>query len=343
MTDRASDPPNGLSFLRLSGELDDVVSAVHAWDLDFRQLEPGAMAVEIVQAGTADVLLARVRFSHRLELRGTSPRGTRTFSVVGRGLLGRFLGQPVDDASLLLYPRSRELEAVSSPQFRSDTISISEARLAAVAQDLGLRQEGEARRSVIRCSPDILAAIRSRCRAIHEALHERPQIRELPALRREMESELPTLLLQALNGVPVRQPRPSSRSRYLALSRAREFIESHLDDPPTVQTVCGAARVSWRTLDYAFREHYALSPREYLKAIRLHAARRALQRSGPDEKIADMANRYGFWHMGQFAADYRTQFGELPSGTRARPRAGVRGPGVLAGVGAPQRPAERRP
>ena len=31
--------------------------------------------------------------------------------------------------------------------------------------------------------------------------------------------------------------------------------------------------------------------------------------------IADAANRWGFWHMGQFTADYRELFGELPSKT----------------------------
>jgi len=30
-------------------------------------------------------------------------------------------------------------------------------------------------------------------------------------------------------------------------------------------------------------------------------------------KIADVANKWGFWHLGQFAKDYRSWFGELPS------------------------------
>ena len=34
-----------------------------------------------------------------------------------------------------------------------------------------------------------------------------------------------------------------------------------------------------------------------------------------NEKVANVANRWGFWHLGQFAADYREQFGELPSHT----------------------------
>ena len=31
--------------------------------------------------------------------------------------------------------------------------------------------------------------------------------------------------------------------------------------------------------------------------------------------VADAANEWGFWHMGQFAKDYRRMFGELPSET----------------------------
>ncbi|UCG61547.1 MAG: helix-turn-helix domain-containing protein [Candidatus Zixiibacteriota bacterium] len=34
--------------------------------------------------------------------------------------------------------------------------------------------------------------------------------------------------------------------------------------------------------------------------------------------IADVANHWGFWHMGQFSADYRRLFGELPLETLRR-------------------------
>jgi hypothetical protein len=36
------------------------------------------------------------------------------------------------------------------------------------------------------------------------------------------------------------------------------------------------------------------------------------------EKVSDVANSWGFWHMGQFAADYRAMFGELSSSTLNR-------------------------
>ena len=36
------------------------------------------------------------------------------------------------------------------------------------------------------------------------------------------------------------------------------------------------------------------------------------------DSIIELAGRYGFWHMGQLAADYRHIYGELPSETLGR-------------------------
>jgi len=36
------------------------------------------------------------------------------------------------------------------------------------------------------------------------------------------------------------------------------------------------------------------------------------------KKVADVANEWGFWHLGQLAKGYQNWFGELPSDTCAR-------------------------
>ena len=110
--------------------------------------------------------------------------------------------------------------------------------------------------------------------------------------------------------------RPPTRARDLARMRALDYIEAHPDDALTVRDLCLAAGVAQRTLEYAFREHFGVTPKTYLRATRLNGVRRELMRAPPRTKIADVANRWGFWHMGQFAADYRRHFGELPSESR---------------------------
>jgi AraC family ethanolamine operon transcriptional activator len=89
----------------------------------------------------------------------------------------------------------------------------------------------------------------------------------------------------------------------------------------TVGDLCRAARVSERVLEYAFRQHYGVSPRSFMKAFRLHGARRELRAADPKHAttVGEVASRWGFWHASQFATDYRRFFGELPSATLKRP------------------------
>ena len=83
--------------------------------------------------------------------------------------------------------------------------------------------------------------------------------------------------------------------------------------------MCEASGASWRTLDYAFKERYGISPKAYLQTRQLNAVRRDLRASGPGgDTVRNVAARWGFWHMGQFARDYRKLFGELPSQTLGR-------------------------
>jgi transcriptional regulator GlxA family with amidase domain len=51
--------------------------------------------------------------------------------------------------------------------------------------------------------------------------------------------------------------------------------------------------------------------------------RRELRAADPSTtKIVEIANDYGFWHMGRFAAHYQRLFQELPSTTLRQSSAG---------------------
>ena len=77
--------------------------------------------------------------------------------------------------------------------------------------------------------------------------------------------------------------------------------------------------VTERSLQRAFRELVGVSPKQYLLAHQLSGVHRALRAADPlRSRVADAANEWGFWHMGQLAADYRRHFGERPSETLRR-------------------------
>jgi AraC-like DNA-binding protein len=111
---------------------------------------------------------------------------------------------------------------------------------------------------------------------------------------------------------------PDLCSRSRAFCIALDYIRENASKAPSIEEICNASGVSWRTLDYAFRERLDLTPSQYLKAVRLKGVRRSLFEREPETRISEVAAEWGFWHMGMFALDYRRQFGELPSETARR-------------------------
>ena len=110
-----------------------------------------------------------------------------------------------------------------------------------------------------------------------------------------------------------------ARRRDTALKKAIDKINSDLELMPTISQLCNYSGVSERTLEYAFLEKFRVSPKDYIKATKLNKVRaELLQNKSKDCKISTIALSYGFWHMGQFAADYKKWFGELPSETIKR-------------------------
>ena len=79
--------------------------------------------------------------------------------------------------------------------------------------------------------------------------------------------------------------------------------------------LCRELAVSERALHYAFQEVRGLSPMAYFRACRLNAVRRELKTAPDTATVNEIAQRWGFWHTGEFAAAYRRLFGELPSQT----------------------------
>lgn len=96
--------------------------------------------------------------------------------------------------------------------------------------------------------------------------------------------------------------------------RADDLMRVHLQKPVGAIDLCSELGVSDRTFRLAFREHFGLGPMTYYRRVRLNAVRAAL-RSAAAGTVAATARRFGFHHLGNFAADYRSLFGVRPSET----------------------------
>ena len=136
------------------------------------------------------------------------------------------------------------------------------------------------------------------------------------AVIRDLELDLISRLLLTITSSRPKDRLKLTARKQIVLQRARDYMEANTNKLVTVLEMARASGSCVRTLEYVFRYYYGVTPKAYLKSRRLAAVRHELLRplhSKPS--IKEIASRWGFWHMSQFATDYRRFFGELPSET----------------------------
>ena len=288
------------------------------WDIEFIQLDPGVVNAKVFQLGLGDVMIGRYSFDRKFHQLGASPKGVRTFGLVNPPGVS-WCGRMADENSILLFPTSGDYESLSDPGFSAVTISISEHRLNTVSESIGLPPieeifgRGE---EVICCEHGLVQMLRRSIDSICNTVSGAPTLLGRPSLYSELNHELPVQLLTAIS-VGRELPMTTTKRRMDAMHKAMVFMEVSKGDV-SIEDVSRVSGVSWRTLDYSFQEHIGLSPKQYLEAFRLNRAHQELYQSSARVKISDVANNWGYWHMGRFAGNYKRFFGELPSETVIR-------------------------
>ncbi|HUH88290.1 MAG TPA: helix-turn-helix transcriptional regulator, partial [Pusillimonas sp.] len=105
------------------------------------------------------------------------------------------------------------------------------------------------------------------------------------------------------------------------LQRAREYIEAHLQDDICLADIAQYSGTSERSLSRMCRLQYGTSPMQLLRELRLDRIRLELANPRADAQVSEVAMRWGYTHLGRFAAAYRQRFGEAPSQTLEASRA----------------------
>jgi AraC family ethanolamine operon transcriptional activator len=307
--------------LELRAEFDDVerlCATIRDWDIDFHPLvldAPPGQVASVVQQRFGDLAISHARFRTSLDQLGAPPAGTLTFAVLGAGMRRLWWrGMDLDADQVLSFPVGAELRSISGPDFDVHTVSVPEDGVAHLAECFRLPLPVLSHRmETYRPASGVLCALRSGLTALEQGRAGNPG--------RDSANIADALVLSWLRAhqPPFRTERngnPRQRDRALHACLARLEHPDWAELSPS--ELCEVAGVGERTLQYGFRERFGLTPAAFLKARRLAAVRAALHRAEPEQSVADIAAGYGFWHTGQFAADYRRAFGEAPSAALGR-------------------------
>lgn len=114
---------------------------------------------------------------------------------------------------------------------------------------------------------------------------------------------------------------PSTSAGSRPVARAVEILRKEPEHPWTVRELAMQVAVSVRSLQEGFRRSLDTTPMAYLRRLRLERVHAELIAAAPGAvTVSEVALRWGFAHLGRFAAAYGDMYSELPSVTMRQHR-----------------------
>ena len=300
---------------------EELSALAQGWNTDFRQVAATRLPHFLLQAQVDGVLVSHARFGCHVEQRGATPEKMRTFAVTHTECPEmRWFGHRFGSDALLAFPTHGEIEVFSRPGFSVSTFSIDMDALAEFAERYGGPSPDDVlapTETVIPVPAQLLERLHHQLLTVTSMADGRNGALNLAA---GFQWRLFSILLQVFRSLgdhrPIHQPVPDRR----LFENIVDLVNSGAESDLRLVDIATAGQISERTLHNLFRKQFGLTPKAYVKGQLLFRVHKDLWRaSSSGTSVSEIANYWGFWHMGQFAADDRKMFGELPSETLKRP------------------------
>ena len=134
------------------------------------------------------------------------------------------------------------------------------------------------------------------------------------ALLYEIEKKVITSMLNSIKDQEPTVPK-CTKGEYIALE-IRDQIFKHMDGTLNTITLAEQYQVTTQTLQNSFKSLFGYTPQLLLRLLKLNLVHHELYESNVREStVLEVANKWGFNHLGRFSGYYKVLFGEIPSVT----------------------------
>ncbi len=294
---------------------------VRPWELCNTPTESGDFGYHMQYVIMPGITLYREKYNLGCQIQGLSPANIFVLSVpLQTDMRSSYCGVPVCTSSLpIALPGGMETRFHTG---HDHIILLMELRL--LAEYLPPEYYSALQRSANNHQlPSSVTKVKPFGRWLLELLnsvHLKPDILKYSVTAHSIREDLLNRLMDVIH-IPDSSPHKTNLSkRSLGMKRALEFLREEDISSVSIPKISRAAEVSLRTLEYAFRDTFGLTPLAYLRLQRMHAARHTLRVSSPETTtVIAVASEFGFYQPGKFAVDYRKFFNEPPSQTLKQP------------------------
>ena len=287
------------------------------WEAEFTQLGPAERESRINLVHSDNAGICHFEFNSKFDQRMYVLPGYYSFGLLEANTTRAMVqGKTALPGALVAFPRQDEAHGVSSAGFHGNGIHFKETYLEAIAETVfrtPLRFLVPKARIYSLTGP-LLSRLQGEIYKWRQMAE--PDFTNTAALLAHREE---ALAITILNGL--RHSADIHETPFMNSDKVVKLVLDHVHSEPsgeiTAVKMCTLANCSQSWLEHSFKKRFGVTPKKYLKYLRLSRLRENLLH--PNEvdgrTVIELASVYGFWHMGQLAADYRKVYGELPSDT----------------------------
>ena len=313
MTNNNSTTP---TFFRAQfSDIDEYIASLDGWNTDVDQLVSGRNQSSHLSVSLSD--LNYVFYYHKLKSIHTVAQVGRSTSFLIRlgDEAGTLIDQKTDFPAICCIPSGETVTAVTPDNFSGVAIAISNEK---IPQLLNYHYDGPApflkhnASHLYHLTPFQFNELKTLLLEIKANLNSAGSISQNKARWLRTISE--TKVFPMIFSIMANQSGLQCKLRPETFRNAYSMIRDNLDSPLSIADMSEHLGISTRNLQYLFKNHLGMTPKNFINVIRLNAVRKRLRGSHLNRvKISDIANELDFWHMGSFSKEFKKLFQLSPS------------------------------
>lgn len=291
-------------------DFDEFATYIEQGNVDHFLLESGSFRGHLSQVVSDSIIISLHKMNKRILQRGSGVEGYFTFL-----LLGDMDQQILWKKTILFGNRIGFLKggnphsSITYSRFCGTPISLSYEFFNRIVKELGYPNliNDLTKMEAITIDKGIAIQLQAYIKELCEKEHT--DVRLLFDL-------IPRLLLSAIIEALCKAQKPFIVKKQELFTRVKEHIDLTIHKKTSINKLASYAGISERSLRNLFYEKVGVSPKKYISYLQLNMVRKKMKQKHELESVKSIAAEFGFMHSGQFAADYKKLFGELPSHTK---------------------------
>jgi AraC family ethanolamine operon transcriptional activator len=303
-----------------SHNFDDLTSLQYGWEFSVSQLGPSEELSHSTLYQTPHIGYNSFRYGCAYDQRLRAREGFLSFGLLDHENPPTWAhDQLIPNDGLTVFPHDEDLKGASPVGFRGSGIHFVKDFIVSLAEQVYNQPIDSLVPSPGTYMTDVekLGVLREELRRWRELASPGADTR--PVIIERREESLALAVINALIDEKFTEKESLMRSTR-SVSLALNIIHNSELESISAMELCKHTKCSQRTLEKCFTKRLGITPKKYIKCLRLAEVHKGLRNFDALDyvSIIELAGINGFWHMGQFAADYRRIYGELPSETLNR-------------------------